>query len=798
MNKILTNLFTVTLFQNIKFSNTVIQCDIVNILEMIRNGSYQDLVERIRRETDVEDQKELKTQLPAITVSCQCNSRSSQKSFKEKFIKATGLIQIDIDLEEIKQNNLTYDTIKDMLIKDKHILTVFKSPRCGLKAFIRINKYANSDQEHKDNFKFVSDYIYNQYNLKIDQVVSSIFATCFLSYDPEIYINYEAEELEIVLEDNTLKPIKYKSNIEDKPTKETIQAVIETLKECNGICNEYQVFFQLLCAFKWCECKYDEIDCIFQNSEGYNYTSNVKLYDTLNPKGDITFGTAYYLAKQYNPVLLKDNLEKYKTKESSIIFWDISDKGIVSFDPSKLREFLSLNGFKYIYINTQDKLNKILIKEQNKIMELTNFESIIKFTSDYIREQDISNVVFNSFVSKKKLIDTVFLSTLPTLQVKLHRDTKDKSYVYFLNGFVEVTKNSITLKSYKELNGYIWVGEIKQYNYNPVVDKEALLKFNFIKFLTNVCSNPETKEFNKDRYYNVIIAIGRILHRYKDLSNTNAIAITEINTEDTGTSHGGTGKGLILQSIGKLRNVVSLNGRAYDPNNKFMFQNVEVDTDIVVMDDVNKRFDFENLFHHITEGLVLEKKNQKSYIFTIEDSPTLVILSNYAISTNSTSAKRRLFEVEIDRYYNDIRTPKSEFNEIFFTDWKDNDWNLFFEFMLNCLQLYLKDEIVKIKIDNTNLIKKAITETNEDFYNMMKEIELNKFYTYTELYQMYCEQANLTDKDKKVNPQTFGRWINSYVSYMNLKVEKLRLTNDPVTNRRLDTTTYYYIFTNKE
>jgi len=83
-----------------------------------------------------------------------------------------------------------------------------------------------------------------------------------------------------------------------------------------------------------------------------------------------------------------------------------------------------------------------------------------------------------------------------------------------------------------------------------------------------------------------------LLHSYQNDAKPKAIIFNdEMISEDI--PNGGSGKGLIHKSIGKLKNLVFENGKKF-------YQKVNKDTQNFLMDDVGKNFNFEDLFSIVT------------------------------------------------------------------------------------------------------------------------------------------------------------------------------------------------------
>jgi hypothetical protein len=156
----------VTVFPLLFNSNAKIHQEFLEVLDDIKNGKVQEKIEQIRKNND----EELKKTLPCICFSGVFNKRKAE-NLQEK----SGLICLDYDnVEDIARK-------KQELINDKYTRAVFISPRGnGLKQIIEVNK----DGSHGKQFLALQEFYPD-----IDPSGKDISRICFMSYDPDIYIN---------------------------------------------------------------------------------------------------------------------------------------------------------------------------------------------------------------------------------------------------------------------------------------------------------------------------------------------------------------------------------------------------------------------------------------------------------------------------------------------------------------------------------------------------------------------------------------------------------------------------------
>jgi len=93
--------------------------------------------------------------------------------------------------------------------------------------------------------------------------------------------------------------------------------------------------------------------------------------------------------------------------------------------------------------------------------------------------------------------------------------------------------------------------------------------------------------------------------------------------------------------------------------------------------------------------LIVEKKNKTSIQLSHQDTPKFVITTNQVLTDDSNSGRSRKFEIEFSDYFSDDHSPADEFGHLFFKDWDDEQWNLFFDYMIGSIQLYLYGGLIK-------------------------------------------------------------------------------------------------------
>jgi hypothetical protein len=197
----------------------------------------------------------------------------------------------------------------------------------------------------------------------------------------------------------------------------------------------------------------------------------------------------------------------------------------------------------------------------------------------------------------------------------------------------------------------------------------------------------------------------------------------------------------------------------------FTFQEVEVSTEILEFNDAEKNFNFEKLFSVITDDMHIEYKGKTPIRLPFEESPKILISTNYTIAGTGSSFERRMFELEFSNHYNPDYEPIMEFGHNFFEDWDKEEWNRFDNFMLECLMLFLEEGLVPYKKINLD-IRKLLDQTSNEFVEYMENhfiynYECDKESVYADFKRFLGYENDYLNKCP-VKKNTFTKWLKYY------------------------------------
>lgn len=401
----------------------------------------------------------------------------------------------------------------------------------------------------------------------------------------------------------------------------------------------------------------------------------------------------------------------------------------------------------FIFVQIQDSIIREITIPEIKNMVLDH----LSFTLTRDKEVVIEKI--------HKMIHMLFgqhlLETLPATNIESLQDPHNLSYLFFKNCFVTITAEQIDIKSFDFLPQSIWYSRIIN---RVLMDLEKVATMGpseFELFCNLICGN------NDKKILSLKSILGYLLHGYKDPSNPRAVIISEKQSEEHSLiPNGRTGKGLLINAIMRFKKVTKEDGKFFNPKSNFVFQQIDVDTELLWFDDVKPDFDLLKLFSVISEGIQVEKKFQNKFTIPYWRSPKIVITSNYPLKGIGESYEGRRIEFFLERYFNAKHSPKDEFGHLFFINWDAIEWAKFDAFMINCIKTYLKHGIIEY-IEPELMQNKLATITSPDFSKFCYEkIELDRRYEIKQLYQDFNSYSGV--KVAPISQNMFSRFIEKF------------------------------------
>lgn len=458
--------------------------------------------------------------------------------------------------------------------------------------------------------------------------------------------------------------------------------------------------------------------------------------------------------------------------DNTLPFFNESQDGKISLNNYRFKKFLEANSFFKNFPNEFSSFN--LIRKDGIFLRIKNEFEVKDFVLDYVESEIMSEKAYNLITSKTNVFKRDFLSMIKTEEIETLKDTKYTCYLFYRNGVIVVNKDSCEIRPYSDFNVYIWEDQVINRDYRQADHHES----EYRTFLWKISGgfdlpdDPTTEDEAKyrsaqDRYNSFKSAIGYLLHSYNAGGNNKAIILNDEAISDD--PNGRSGKGLFWNALKHLKKVQSLNGKSFNFNDQFPYQSVKTDCQVLVWDDVKKNFDFEQLFSVITEGIEITYKGKDTIKLPIEDSPKILITTNYTIKGKGGSHDARRFELELSAFFNDKYTPIDFFGHRLFDDWDDNEWARFDMFMIECLKMYLVNGLVEYEPIALPL-KKFQVEISIELYRAIAEVKLDEWIASNEFYNEYCQRVKkYTERTKTFVTQA----VKKYAEFHGLDYDQI-------------------------
>ena len=406
-----------------------------------------------------------------------------------------------------------------------------------------------------------------------------------------------------------------------------------------------------------------------KRTESYDYKVNYKnAFNFLKLNGffrikDENRKDGYYFVKQDKHILKEVTAQEIKDFFNNFLDQKQREKGLSLFPDDLLNMLIgseAVSDKKLVNLETKDfdftdhTADRQYLFFDKFIWEIRadKVEEINKGYSRYVMENDI----LNNIIKKQTR------HTLNSREIKLEANFID-SDGKFNEGkpFFKITKDAnnnwdvrIFRKDCDFMNYLInasrvyWKEEVKNL---PPSKRDVYLEEN--KFILDNYKKNSDAGLDDDQVYeqelhfaNKVYTFGYLLHRFKDPSKAWCVYAMDNEVVDDNESHGRTGKSLLFNNAIRLfMNSKYMGARKKNLlDSDFLYDGITEQTDYVLFDDADKKFQFNQLFTDITGDLNVNPKNQNAYLIPFHQSPKFCITTNYApFGLDSSTMERILF-----------------------------------------------------------------------------------------------------------------------------------------------------------
>lgn len=479
------------------------------------------------------------------------------------------------------------------------------------------------------------------------------------------------------------------------------------------------------------------------------------------------------------------------------VFWEESDKGVITIDPLKLKYFLQDEGVKIFKFSTEDSPATLVRcdSERHTIKEI-DIAYVKKYLEDYLNDEEMAFPERIRDGVLRKLIEmTGRFFTNPVFEwiheitegagIRILRDTAIYSYVFFRNKIVKISASKPELLSYSDLGNDVYVWEktiidhdISLVNMNDTVNLNSCEYFTFIKRLVNLGDQTDSLSIEEirdkcdgaNKLISFITAIGYLMHLHKDRKRAFAVILAE-DIEDSNRG-GGTGKGIFLKSLSYVRKCVFKPGKSFDPRGEFAFETWKPGTALYLIDDVDRKFDFKGLYNYITDGGEINRKHKSAFELPFEELPKFVLTTNYGdMSAGEDHGERRRKMLLVGKHYGPHFTPFQEFGHNLFDEWDREQWNLFYNFIFECISQYLKSGFVDFPESNNMHVKTFTSIYGIEIFEFFGDLAVREW-PFPILLKDIVEEFHNLYKRKDFSSQALSIALKKYCDMFDLELEK--------------------------
>ncbi|CAM1355881.1 hypothetical protein [Tenacibaculum halocynthiae] len=488
-------------------------------------------------------------------------------------------------------------------------------------------------------------------------------------------------------------------------------------------------------------------------------------------------------------------------------FFDKNDQNRPKINLANFHYFLNTNNY-YSYksnISFQEKTNEdtsYLVKLDGYKVSVPEASEIRSFCIDYIKEKGVDLEKIN-LIKRSRSFTPNELKTIDRIALDFSSYTEKSQLFYFNNGIVNVSANTIAFSTQNANNNHVWSHKIVQNNFtkkdsffeyykdangndrvkilntscdymaylingsrvfwrkeieeafNTKEDQENYRKAN--PFTLNGSSLTEEEQITQEKHFlNKCFAIGYLLHKYKREDFAKFIYIMDdtvkISDDD---ANGGTGKSLMVRGLKEVSNIFTIDGKnkSLDKDNHLL-GGLQSEHDLISIEDGAKSLGFDFFYNKVTGEIDVNPKNRQGFTISYKDAPKFVGTFNYGLNKNRGSDLRRLFFVSFGDYYHSLtdkfkqeRKVSDDFGYSLFQDWNSDKWNNFYNFLIQCCQLYLSNIHNEFKAPMDNITRNNLKaqigdnciEWAEDYFS--EEDSFNKNIRKQELYDAYKESV---------------------------------------------------------
>lgn len=605
----------------------------------------------------------------------------------------TYLVHADIDNFKKNEDYEGLKQLKAKLLKDDRVLMMFESPsHLGLKVFFYYDDYDTFDLAKRKLIQLFKI----SYGIDIDEQPLKLNSLCTLGDDKDVYFNPDAFSISSIELKYSISKRIYNNDTYEFSSSEiddVIQLVITKIEGKYGAFikgNRNNFLFHFAYESARAGIPIDFVLNYFPATPDFTIKeihNTIKSgYRFVNQHNEYAKYSLYY-KKLLNNNTIKPSQDGLITNNSDNTNKKMEVKDVIKniLDKEKIYTLVKKDGLREDYID--------LYKKEGVILQNISLDNIItqisKNAYNYYDKAipKIKDMKYIQGLSEKLYMDDVLQNTIDKVIYPL-----DKT------NCITITKNDIILsreEGYNIIASSILPNKISRMIINMLEQKKDKTEIAdiinnsvYYKFLINAVFDGEC---TNQEIIALMDIIGYLASGICLSDNKRAVIFTD--RESVEANAGGSGKSLLANSFKYFLPIGTVDGRTFDPLNRFKFQNLSGTEKIIILEDVGKRFNLSMLYPSITEKLTIEQKNVRSLQIPVEFGYKFLITANTLELSNDASDLRRRLIVEFSNHYNKNFTPRDEFGIDLFTQFDKKQWAYYYHFLITCIFMFLNSKL---------------------------------------------------------------------------------------------------------
>ena len=211
-------------------------------------------------------------------------------------------------------------------------------------------------------------------------------------------------------------------------------------------------------------------------------------------------------------------------------------------------------------------------------------------------------------------------------------------------------------------------------------------------------------------------------------------------------------------------------------------------TKLVKLEDMKEGYPLDRYIVYLSGQLALNVKGKEMFFAKREDAPKWFGSTNFVQLNDDDSMSDRIFELEFSDHYNLKHRPADDFGRMFFVEWSKEDWYLFDNFMLNCVQFFLQSGGRILEYEKGNIKQKRfLAKIREKFKYKYRDLDMNILINHLygikvnetclikDLYSSLLE-SETSYKDASFSQRSFTECIQIFAEYRGYIVVKPHTT----------------------